>query len=150
MTIETTAGTILSLSIAEPATYDDTGFDALTYTVVGQVSDLGEKGVSFSEVTFSDIALRYIEKLKGVANFGSQTIALGRNLTDAGQAILNNAMDIDGATVDTKHSIKIEYKDGVIEYYTALIMSYTTSYGSADQVIGANCLLAITGKDVIA
>ena len=44
MTIESVAGTTLKISASTPATYDGTGYAALTYTTVGEVTDLGEFG----------------------------------------------------------------------------------------------------------
>ena len=44
MTVRTSAGTTLKVSASTPATFDATGYNALTMTVVGEVSDLGEFG----------------------------------------------------------------------------------------------------------
>ena len=48
MTVRTSAGTTLKVSASTPATFDATGYNALTMTVVGEVSDLGEFGREFT------------------------------------------------------------------------------------------------------
>jgi len=54
----TSAGTTISLTDTEPTTYDVAGFDALTFTEVGEVSDLGEFGREYAEVTFNPLGDR--------------------------------------------------------------------------------------------
>jgi hypothetical protein len=41
LNFETVAGSTLSVSVAAPATYDTAGYTALTYTPVGEITDLG-------------------------------------------------------------------------------------------------------------
>lgn len=147
--LQTTAGTLIAIAPEQPATYDGVGFAAITtWQNIGRVSNMGEFGAAFNEVTFNDIAARVVQKLKGMADMGSQTIEVGRDIDDAGQVILEAATDVDSATVDTIHSVRITYKNGTVEYYTALVMQSVTSLGDADQVIGANTLFGITGKKV--
>ena len=37
--VQTLVETTISVSAALPATYDDAGYDALTFTLIGQVTD---------------------------------------------------------------------------------------------------------------
>lgn len=147
--LQTTAGTLLAIAPEPPATEDAAGFTAIaSWQNIGRVSNMGDFGASFSEVTFNDISKRIIDKLKGIADMGSQTIEVGRDIDDAGQLILEAANDVGSSTVDTIHSVRVTYKNGTIEYYTALVMNNVTSLGDADQVIMSNTLFGITGKKV--
>jgi hypothetical protein len=37
MTVQTNAGTVISVSVAAPATHDQAGFAALTFTAIGEI-----------------------------------------------------------------------------------------------------------------
>ncbi len=41
---QTVAGTTIGISASLPATYDSTGFAALSYTTIGEVTDIGSLG----------------------------------------------------------------------------------------------------------
>lgn len=139
MSVQSTAGTLLEVSIAQPATQDAAGYSALSYTVVGEITDLGEYGQDGNLITYQSIPTRLDQKLKGSINAGSQALQLGRDITDAGQAILKAAATNGDATVDTNLSFKITYKDGSVDYYQALVMSYMNSLGNSNQVTAATC-----------
>lgn len=134
----TSAGTSIAVSVAAPATYDDTGFAALTYTDIGEATDLGDFGREYTLVTHNALAERRTVKRKGSYNDGSVSLQLGRVPSNAGQAIL-----IAGVDSDDSHSIEVTLQDGSIQYFTAQIMSYTTNVGSSDQIVGASVTLEI-------
>lgn len=139
MSVQSTAGTILRVSIGQPATQDEAGYSALSYDLVGEVTDMGEVGADGNLITYQSIETRLDQKLKGSINAGSQSLQLGRDITDAGQALLKAAATNGDATVDTNLSFKIEYKDGSVDYYQGLVMSYVTSLGNSNQVTAASC-----------
>lgn len=139
----TSAGTTLSISAAAPATYDSTGFGALTWTEIGEVSDMGEFGRQYNLVTFNTLGDRRTVKRKGSYNDGTIACQMARVPTDAGQAVLVTAVDS-----DSSHSIKVVLQDGTIFYTTAQIMSYTTNVGNVDQITSATVNLEID-NDII-
>ena len=53
--VQTSAGTVVSVSAGLPATFDAAGFAALTYTQVGKVDNAGNLGASIAPVTFTPI-----------------------------------------------------------------------------------------------
>ena len=55
MGYSTAAGTTLAISAASPATFDATGYAALTYTEVGAVSNVGTFGAAFAKVEFQPL-----------------------------------------------------------------------------------------------
>lgn len=134
----TSAGTTLSISAAAPGTYNAVGFAALTWTEIGEVSDLGEFGRTYNLVTFNTLGNRRTVKRKGSFNDGTIAAQMARTPSDAGQAILTTAVDSDAS-----YSIKIVLQDGTIFYTTAQVMSYTTNVGSVDQITSATVNLEI-------
>jgi hypothetical protein len=130
---QSSAGTTISLSAALPATYDATGFAALTFTALGEVTNIGEFGKVYTLITHNPLATRKTEKLKGSYNNGSATLALAIDKDDAGQILANTAKDSDAA-----HSVKVVYQDGSIDYFTALVMSFTTNIAGVDDILSGS------------
>lgn len=139
----TSAGTKLYICAAAPATYDDTGFAALTWVEVGEISDLGEFGRQYALVSYNLLGDRRTVKRKGSYNDGTIAAQMARVPTDAGQAIVTAALDSDAS-----YSIKIVLQDGTIFYTSAQIMSYTTNIGSVDQITSATVNMEID-NDII-
>jgi hypothetical protein len=141
--IFTSAGTTVSVSAAAPATYDQVGFEALTFTEIADVSDAGEIGREYASVTFQSLGTRGTQKRKGSFNEGAMTMTLGRVPGDAGQTLL-----IAGRDSDLSYSFKVVLQDTTVMFYSAQIMKYTTNIGSSDQITGASVTLEIDGAIV--
>ena len=146
MTVQTNAGTSIKVSIAAPATHDAAGFGALSFTAIGEIVSSGEKGGAAALVTHSPLDTRTVQKFKGSVNFGSYALSLGLDIVDAGQVILNSLAI--GADIDVVASFEETKQDGSIEYYRALVMTYTRVGGTIDAVIGANSTLELTDSIV--
>ena len=116
MTVRTSAGTTLKVSASSPATFDPTGYNALTMTVVGEVSDLGEFGREFNLVTFNPVGSRGVVKKKGSFNQGTMTIQMGLDTTQNGDKY----------------------------YFQAQVMSFKVNVGSVDQITTATVTLELT------
>lgn len=142
----TSAGTQYEVVAQEPATYDQAGFEALSYTTVGEVTDLGEYGPTFETVTHNPLATKRTVKRKGTVNDGALTMQIGRDPSDAGQTILIDG--VDGANEDQVHSHKVTLQDGTVQYFTGQIYSYTTNIGSANQIVGASVTVELDNEIV--
>lgn len=143
MTVQTTAGMTLALSAAAPATYDDAGFEALTYTEVSEVSDFGEAEASAEEVTHTPVKTGIINKLKGSINYGNLNVQFARVASDAGQQIVKNGFD--GPARNTIHSARLTDQNGDKIYFTVRIMSNGLNIGGPNQIFGGNTNLAVLG-----
>jgi hypothetical protein len=143
MAVQTSAGSTLSISSALPATYDEAGFEALTYTEVGEITDLGEFGKEFNLVTHVALGNRKTRKFKGSYNNGSLPLQLGRDTSDAGQAAMNLAQHS-----DNDYSFRVVLQDGASSYFVGKVMSFRTVVGSVDQVTGATSTIEIS-DDVV-
>ena len=140
----TTAGTTIGISQGtEPATYDITGFDALTYVAIGEIVDGGEFGRSYELVTHNPIGTRQTVKRKGSFNDGQLTLQLARVPSDTGQAALLAALDS-----DLNSSFEITLQDGTTQHFIAQVLSYTTNLGNVNQITGATVVVEITDSIV--
>jgi len=142
----TSAGTKISVTATAPGTYDDNstdGLPTLSYTEIGEVSDLGEFGREYNEVTFNPLGDRRTVKRKGSYNDGSVSMTVARVPGEAGQTILTSALDD-----DESYYFDVELQDGTHLYFAAQVMSYTTNVGSVDQITTASVTLGIT-NDIV-
>lgn len=142
----TVAGTTIGISASLPATYDSTGFAALTYTTIGEVTDIGSFGKDYTLVTHNSLSDRKTYKFKGSYNNGSLALKLARATlanTDAGQTL---AITASGS--DASYSFKIENQDLSNDYFTAKVMSFMTNIGSVNSILGAEIKIELD-SDVV-
>jgi hypothetical protein len=139
MTVRSSAGTTIGLSSSQPATYNAAGYGALTFTTIGEVTDLGEFGREFALITHNPIGSRGTVKLKGSFNEGSINMTLGLDTDDAGQILAKTA-----STSDSDYSFKITTQNGDDYYFQAKVMSFKVNVGSVDSVTTATIMLELT------
>lgn len=143
MTVHTSAGTVLGISAAAPATYDALGYAALTFTTAGEVSDLGDIPSRVYElVTWNPIAERGQRKSKGGYNLGSQTITVGIDPDDAGQTLIDTLTNSDDPA-----SIKIGHPQLGTIYARALVMGGPKNYGDVNTIATRQITLEYTIVD---
>lgn len=137
----TSAGTRIYIGDAVPneASYNVTGFESVNWTEIGEVSDLGEFGREYSEVTFNPLGDRRTVKRKGSYNDGNVTMTMARVPYEDGQEDLIAARDSDSSV-----PIKVVLQDLTVIYFAAQVMSYTVNVGSVDQITTASVTLGIT------
>ena len=124
MTFSTSAGTTIGLSAAAPATYNQAGYEALTWTTIGSVTDLGDIPSRVYEIVkVNFIASRGASKAKGGFDLGSQTITYTIDPDDTGQALVDTASE-----ADTSYSVKIDHPVLGTIYARALVMGGPKSY----------------------
>ena len=146
MTAITSTGTLFALAAAQPATVDAVGFAALTYTNVGEITELPEYGASAEVVTHLPLATGRVVKLKGFINNGSMSVQCARDADDAGQQLL--ALGVTGINKNVEHSFRVTYQDGSIDYFTGKIFSYTKNPGGANSVVGSSVQVEIN-SDIV-
>lgn len=141
MTVFTSAGTTLAIAAAAPATYDETGYEALTWTTIGEVSDLGDipNSRTYDTVEWRNIASRGMSKAKGGYTLPEQTITVGVDPDDAGQILLNTATES-----DTAYSVRISNANLGDWYGRALVMGGPTTMGDVNAIVTRQVTLAYT------
>lgn len=134
------SGTLVGISASLPATCNLAGFEALTYTNIGEVTDPGEESSPFSEVTHTPVATGTIVTRKGTQDPGSREMQLAIDRADSGQIIARAAH-----ASRNNYSFRITYPDGTIDYFHALVMNFTTATGSAETIIAGTISLKKNG-----
>ena len=142
MAIGTVAGTVVSISAGTPATFNVTGYEALTFTTIGNIEDGGEHGREYAEVTFNPIDTRGTRKYKGSFNEGSKTLSIAYDAGDAGMVLLKEALDS-----DDDYSFKVAYPGGDIDYFQAKVLTLTKATGGVETMRMASVTLSITTSD---
>ena len=139
MGTRTSAGTIVAISAGIPATFDQAGYEALTFTDIGELTDAGEFGREYALVTHNPVATRGTQKKKGSFNEGSLQLQIGLDTDDAGQILMKAAV-----ALDADHSLKITTQNGDVYYMQVQVMTWKVSVGGVDQITSAACTCEIT------
>lgn len=137
--VQTVAGTTIGISASQPATFNQAGYEALTYANIGEITDGGEHGKTFAEVTHMPIDTRGTQKFKGSYNLGNKTLQLAIDDADPGQIVAKAALES-----DNDYSFKVEYQDGACDYFQAKVMSFAKAATSVDSIRSATVTLALT------
>ena len=141
MSIFTSSGTkfYISSTSTAPATYDATGYAALTYTQVNFVEDMGAFGDTATDVTFDDIGDRRTKTLKGQFKGEQLSLVCGYDDADAGQMLLITS-NADTTQVDWHFKIELPNKqatagDNAIAYFSGRVMSSKRTISTANNVV---------------
>lgn len=145
--IVSSVGTIVSVSATAPATYDATGFAALTWSACGELADLPAFGAEAALATHTPLKTGIVAKRRGSLNYGSVTLTMGLSDTDTGQVILQSKGSAAAGT-SASVSVKVALVNGDIQYFTAQVMSYKTNVGNADAITMAEVTLEIDNSVV--
>ncbi|RYG13185.1 MAG: hypothetical protein EON92_06240 [Burkholderiales bacterium] len=135
----TNAGNKLYISAAKPTTFDGTGYAALTWTEIGEITDPGDKGRTYAPVNHMPVASRTVQKFKGSRDDGNMNVAYATDRSDAGQILCKTALDS-----DNDYSFKSLYQNGEIDYFQAKVMSMAGGAGGTDSMRSGTMTLAIT------
>lgn len=138
--VETVAGTSLAISANIPATFDESGYAAVTgWQELGEVTDGGEHGRAYALVTHNPIKTRGTQKFKGSYNEGTKTLQLAEVSADLGQQLAKIA-----SKSDEDYSFRVTYQGGDIDYFQAKVMSYVKQATSVDTIRTATITLELT------
>lgn len=130
MALSTAAGTVLAISVASPATFDAAGYAALTYTAVGNVSNVGAFGAAFAKVEFQPLNAGKL-KLKGSVDYGTLSPTIALDPADAGQTLLRTAAN---DITQKFYSVKLTLQDGTVIYSQFICLGMPYNVGDADSV----------------
>jgi hypothetical protein len=145
--VVSSVGTIVSVSATAPATYDATGFAALTWSACGELADLPAFGAEAALATHTPLKTGIVAKRRGSLNYGSVTLTMALSEVDAGQTILQTKGSA-AAGASALVSVKVALVNGDIQYFTAQVMSFKTNVGNADAITMAEVTLEIDNSVV--
>lgn len=137
-------GTVLAVSANQPSTYDSSGFAALTYTTVGEITSIPEFGGSAQVNQSIPIATGIVNKRAGSYDYGTSSLSIARDAADTGQIALKSGFD--GANKGVVHSVKITLPSGVFVYFTAVITSFTLDLNDANSWQNHSVTLELTNS----
>lgn len=132
MTTETVATAALYVSASLPATYDAPGYAALSWTAIGELTDIGSvKGRSYNTSTHAPIASAQQTEKKASYKLGKADMTVGWDDSDAGQVLIETAANHASAI----YSFKLVKQSGAIRYFTAQVMEFVENLGTVDNVV---------------
>ncbi len=138
--VETVAGTKISISANQPATFDAAGYAAVAdWAKIGEITDGGSHGRTFAVVNHQPIDNRGTQKFKGSFNEGQKTLQLAIDNKDPGQIVLTEALN-----EDEDYSFKVEYQGGDIDYFQAKVISFEKATAGVDSMRSATVQLELT------
>lgn len=157
MSVNTAAGSSIfiapqagfaAIDLTDPDADIITAFEALTWTEIGEVEDLGEFGDEASEITFTALSNRRVRKFKGTFNAGTVTVQAGSDPSDAGQAAMIAAF-----ASDLDFPFKITLNDQITLagtpttlYFGGKVMSKRRNVGNVENVVRQNFPIGVNTK----
>lgn len=133
LSFETTAGSVLYVSTAVPATYDAAGYDAssMNYSSVGEITDLGAGyGRQYNNVEHAPIDSAQRTVKKGSYTLPPIDLTMAWDQTDSGQDYLRAAA-LDNSIL----TFKLVKQSGHKRYFTAQVSKFLESHGGVDSVV---------------
>ncbi len=146
MTATLGIGSELHVSAALPAAETQVAYEALTFTEVGDVVEIGGGGGSAAEQKYTPLKTGVEITVNGAITYDTRTIQLGDDATDAGNAMLQDGFD--GSNKGVFHSYKIVKPSGAIEYFNGPVGSYSKSALTASGFTLGSCDLRPSVKSV--
>ena len=132
-------GTGLKIATGRPATEDQAGYGALTWTDIEGVLSLPERGDSVEDVSEPTLKDGRVEHFNGAKDGGALSIPIKYIEGDAGQAAL-----VAGAGANTVFSLQEVDSDGVqAHFYYGRIQSVMRREATPNSFKGYNLVFAV-------
>jgi hypothetical protein len=129
-TVVTSATTTISISTTLPTTYDSTGFSALTWIPIAEVSQLGVFGGKVSVQKFIPLDTATVIKRAGSVDYGTINMTLAKH-TGTDMTALQTAFN-----GRTSNAFKVTYPATLgSAYFTGIVTGLQTNVGNADQIL---------------
>ena len=140
----TAAGTEIHIGAAAPATFDKAGYEAVTWTKIGETSNIPQFGKLFNLVTFNPLGQRGTIKRKGSFNLGSTEIEYGYDRDESGQVEV-----VAAAESDSTFPFRVVLQDGTNIYFMALVMGVPVNIGTIDNIVMQSAPLELDSESDI-
>ena len=114
---------------------------AVSYTPIAEVTDIGEFGRTYNLVTHNPLGDRITVKRKGSINNGTLAVQMAYAPADAGQSMLATAVDSDDS-----YSYKVILQDGTQFLFTAQAMGRPVQVGGVDSITASTCNIEIDSQ----
>lgn len=124
-------GSTLSIVASTPASEDQSGYEALSFTEVGKVVSIGELGDESEDIAFDLLKPGRRTHVSGVKDLGEIPVTIEYDKSDAGQDILRAANN-----GNTTHTFKVTDSDGDDYYFQGLVANVRDLERTASQYKG--------------
>lgn len=129
-------GSTLSIVASTPATEDESGYTALSFTEVGNVVSFGELGDESEDIAFDLLKPGRKTHVNGVKDLGEIPVTIEYDRSDAGQVIVRAANN-----GNTTHTFVMTDTDGDDYYFQGLVANLKDLERTASQYKGANFVI---------
>lgn len=140
MSFSISAGTTFAISAGVPATFDVSGYAALSYTTVGEVRDYSEFGAAWAIAAHKAVALRGTQKKKTSRDPGGFNLVMALDTDNAGQ-ILMKAAHVSATGI---YAAKFTAPNGDVYYCQIWVTEFKVSLGNQDGDITATAVCEVT------
>lgn len=134
----TSTGVTIAAVEGAPATFDQAGFEALSFVNIGQVSNIPAFGPTIQVVESNPLATGITEKFVGFVNYGSVALEADYDDEDAGQALVTDAVTTTDASFGQNFSFELTYSTGAKRYWVGKFFSATENPGSANSMVSTS------------
>jgi hypothetical protein len=125
-------GTTLAIATGLPATFDEAGYEAMTWVNIAGLVSIGEVGDDHETISVPDLTLGRIRTIKGAATGTTIAIALREVLLDAGQA----AAEVAAKAAGGEYSFRVGEPAGKEQYFSGVCMSWKRTERSTGSYAG--------------
>jgi hypothetical protein len=136
-------GTTYHICATLPATFNQAGFEALSFTKVGRVGGIeGDVGRTYQTSSFTDLETGAVFTDKGSYDPGAITIPVAIKDDDSGQQIAKAAVPS-----RNNYAHKIVQRDGKVKYFIGLVLGFPTSFNDANSTTQGSVSIKINPDD---
>lgn len=125
-------GTTFAIATGVPATFDEAGYEAMTWVNIGGLVSIGEVGDDHETISVPDLTLGRIRTIKGAATGTTIPVALREVLADAGQTAAQTAAKAAGG----EYSFRVGEPGTVEQYFSGVCMSWKRTERSTGSYAG--------------
>lgn len=137
--VRTSAGTSVSISATLPTAYTEAAYLAVTDAVkIGLVSEVGEFGRTYQDVTFNPLETRGTVHRKGSYDEGQLPLQIARDVSDEGQQLL-----VEASQSDDLYTIILTLQDGTRQFYTGQVYTSVTNVGNVNSITMRNATIQL-------
>lgn len=142
-TFSTGGGSQIAVSAALPATFTQTGYEALTFTDLPALAEIPEQAAGYESVTFNKLQDDSTDSVRGIANLIDIELAIYDGQRDhAGYLALKAAFDATKGTDAERIALKVVNAAGTVTlYYTMRVFSMNEGARTSSEITTVGVML---------
>lgn len=142
-TFSTGGGSQIAVSAALPATFTQSGYEALTFTDLPSVAEIPEQAAGYESVTFVKLQDDATDSVRGTANLIDIELAVYDGQRDnAGYLALKAAFDATKGTDAERIALKVANAAGTVTlYYTMRVFSMNEGARTGGEITSVGVML---------